>query len=80
MSEHGKDFRYRTFRSAKIFPHDGGAIECSVHKISTKGASIEVENSKLVPSNFFLMIQGLSDRFRCYVVSRNENMIGVEYY
>ncbi len=79
MSEHRSAFRYRTLRSAKIFSSGGGKIECVVRDLSTKGARIEVNDPKQVPDDFFLIIRGASDRFRCHVVWRDRNMIGVQY-
>ena len=79
MVENRSTFRFRTNRSATIFPNAGGAIECQVRDMSTKGARLEVEDPEQVPKDFFLMIQGLSDRFRCHVIWRIENVIGVQY-
>jgi hypothetical protein len=47
--------------------------------MSTKGARLEVEDPEQVPKDFFLRIQGLNERFRCHVIWRIENVIGVQY-
>lgn len=79
VTENRKTFRFRTNRLAKIFPNAGGAIECLVRDMSTWGARLEVEDPEQVPKEFFLRIQGLSDKFRCHVIWRIENVIGVQY-
>ena len=79
MSEHRSAFRFRTLRLAKIYPNSGKAIECCVRDLSTRGARLEVADPEQVPDNFFLIIQGMSDRFQCHVVWKNGNAIGVEY-
>jgi hypothetical protein len=79
ISEHRSTFRYRTNRLAKIYSDSGRTIECIVCDLSTRGARLEVADAKQIPDNFFLIIQGMSDRFQCHVVWKNGNMIGVEY-
>jgi hypothetical protein len=79
MSEARATFRYRTDRSAKIFRNGGGTIECLVRDLSTRGARLEVADPKQISGDFFLMIQGMSDRFHCYIVWQTGNMIGVQY-
>jgi PilZ domain len=80
MSESRSVFRYRTQRPAKIFPKDGGAIECQVRDLSTKGARLEVAEEAKVPDDFFLIIKGSSERFRCHRVWQIGTIIGVEYF
>ena len=79
MSEYRSAFRFRTHRLAKIYPKGGKAIECIVRDLSTRGARLEVVGPEQVSDDFFLIIQGMSDRFQCHVVWKNANMIGVEY-
>ena len=79
MSEHRSAFRFRTHRLAKIYPNSGRAVECIVRDLSTRGARLEVAVPEQVPEFFFLIIQGMSDRFQCHAVWKNGNMIGVEY-
>jgi hypothetical protein len=79
MSEYRTAFRYRTNRSAKIFLNGGGIIECLVRDLSTRGARLEVADPKQISGDFFLMIQGMSDRFQCHVVWQTGNVIGVQY-
>jgi len=57
----------------------GVVIGASVRDLSTKGACIEVADPREVPADFFLMIEGLSERFRCHVVWKNGAILGVQY-
>ena len=79
MSESRSIFRYRTHRPAKIFLKDGSAIECLVRDLSTKGARLEVADDAKVPDDFFLIIKGSSERFRCSRVWQIGTIIGVQY-
>ncbi len=79
MSESRSTFRYRTHRPAKIFVKDGGAIECLVRDLSTKGARLEVADQAKIPDDFFLVIQGSSEKFRCRRVWQIGTIIGVQY-
>jgi hypothetical protein len=79
MSEFRTAFRYRTHRPALIVLDGGGKIECLVRDLSTKGARLEVAGSEKIPSDFFLLIRGQSDRFRCHLVWQSEGFIGVQY-
>ena len=79
MSEYRRVFRYRTHRPAKIFVNDGGAIECQVRDLSTKGARLEVAEEVKVPDEFYLIIKGSSERFRCRRVWQIGTIVGVEY-
>jgi hypothetical protein len=79
MSESRSVFRYRTFRPAKIFPSEGRAIDCLVRDLSTKGARLEVADPDQVPENFFLLVEGSSERFRCLRIWQIGNIIGVQY-
>ena len=79
MSDSRTVFRYKTFRPAKIYPNDGRVIDVTVLDISTKGARLEATDPKQVPTDFFLIIQGSSERFRCHVVWRKGTSIGVQY-
>ena len=80
MSESRSTFRYRTHRPAKIFLKDGRAIECQVRDLSTKGARLEVADDAKVPDDdFFLIIKGSSERFRCHRVWQTGTIVGVQY-
>jgi hypothetical protein len=48
--------------------------------ISTRGARLEMSELKKMPEEFFLLIQGQSERFRCQVVWQKGAMIGVQYF
>jgi hypothetical protein len=58
---------------------DGDAIECQVRDLSTKGARLEVADEAQIPDDFFLIIKGSSERFRCRRVWQIGTIIGVEY-
>jgi hypothetical protein len=81
MSESRSIFRYRTQRPAKIFLKDGSTIECVVRDLSTKGARLDVADEAKVPDDdFFLIIKGSSERFRCHRVWQIGTIIGVAYF
>jgi hypothetical protein len=79
MSDSRNVFRYKTYRPAKILLADGSVIDATVRDLSTKGARLEVANPKQVPADFFLMVQGSSERFGCHVVWQNGTNFGVQY-
>lgn len=72
-------FRYTTMREATVVLMDGGTIKCTVRDISTKGARLELAVPQKLPEQFFLLIHGQSDRFRCYCVWQKGAMAGVQY-
>ena len=81
MSESRSIFRYRTHRPAKIFLKDGSTIECVVRDLSTKGAGLEFADDANVPDDeFFLIIKGSSERFRCQRIWQIGKIIGVQYF
>jgi len=80
MSEYRSAFRYRTLRPAKIFSDSGQTIECDVRNLSTQGAGLEVADPDQVPQEFFLIITGSSERFRCRRVWNIGTIVGVQYF
>jgi methyl-accepting chemotaxis protein len=73
-----RSFRYRTNRSAKIFLSDE-VMDCFVRDLSDRGARIEIANAKRLPQKFIMRIEGMTERHRCRVAWRTQNMIGIEY-
>jgi PilZ domain len=72
-------FRYRTIREAIIILPDGTKINCTVRDISTKGARLELADMQKVPEQFFLVIHGQGERFRCHCAWQKGNLVGVQY-
>ena len=80
LADSRRAFRYKTDRPARILLKDGGAsIVCKVLDVSTRGARLEMPEAKKMPEEFFLLIQGQSERFRCQIVWQKGATIGVQY-
>jgi hypothetical protein len=79
MADSRRAFRYKTERPARIVLKGGGSTPCKVLDVSTRGARLEMSETKKMPEEFFLLIQGQSERLRCQVVWQNGATIGVLY-
>jgi len=79
MTNNRESFRYRTLRKAKIQLGGGGAIDCVVYDISTKGAGLELAKPAKIPKEFILFIREQNARFHCRVVWQAGNRISVQY-
>jgi hypothetical protein len=53
-------------------------IECAVRNISHTGAALEVSTTFGIPSNFYLIIDGV--RRHCQSVWRTETKIGIMFH
>lgn len=79
LADSRRAFRYKTDRPARILLKSGGSMSCRVLDISTRGARIEMPEAKKMPEEFFLLIQGQSERFRCQIAWQKGATIGVQY-
>jgi PilZ domain len=80
LNDSRSTFRYKTDRQALITLMDGGSIPCRVLDTSTRGARLEMSEPKKMPEEFFLIIHGQGERYRCQVVWQKGTMIGVQYF
>jgi hypothetical protein len=72
-------FRYPTMSKVTILLRDGVNINRAVRHISTEGACLELVNVEKLSEQFFLLIHGQSERFRCYRAWQKGSMVGVQY-
>ena len=76
MDEHRIAPRHRVLKAGTI-EFGGGAIDCRVRNLSTKGAALEVASQLGVPEHFTLVVDG--HHARCHVVWRKESKIGIAF-
>lgn len=79
LTDSRRAFRYKTDRPGRIVLKGGSSTPCRVLDVSTRGARLEMSEAKKMPEEFFLLIQGQSQRFRCQIVWQNGAMLGVQY-
>jgi hypothetical protein len=53
MADFRKAFRYKTDRPARIVLKGGGSTPCKVLDVSTRGARLEMSETKKMPEEFF---------------------------
>jgi hypothetical protein len=70
--------RHRVLKAGTI-EFGGGAIDCTVHKVSNTGAALAVAIPFGIPEKFTLVIPGDGLNFACRVIWRKGRRIGVEF-
>ena len=71
--------RQRVLRHGTLAFRSGGAIDCTVRNISSKGAQLVIANPIGVPRAFTLVVASERILRRCHAVWSSDKRIGVAF-
>ena len=74
-----KDRQLKVETSFIVTPGDPDGIQCTVRDFSNSGARLRVENGYALPLHFRLKTNGGSNGYRCEIVWRKADEVGVRF-
>jgi PAS domain-containing protein len=80
MSEQNSTLGSRTLLAGKIISNFGqSSIDCTVRRISDRGATIAIESPLGIPKQFYLLIPGEGAPRPCKLVWQSDRELGLEF-
>lgn len=62
-----------------IIPGLRGVSSCLLRDLSSKGASLQLHEIALVPTEFSISLDGLRQIFGCRLIWRRGDLVGIEF-